>query len=714
MKKLLDNIKDYPTRALNAALNNPWPLVVFLLALTLRSLYQISLADDPFFHYLNNIPDAFLFHNWASEIASENRWWGEEVFFIGPLYAYFLAVIYKIFGPNPDAVRLIQAVLDSFSAVFIYLIARRISGSKVGAIAAGLAWALYLPALFFEAMLLPAALIIFLTTGGLALALTGLGEKGNWKHLTGAGLLIGLASLGRPNLALFAVLAAIPLLFIKSAGWRKAAAFFVPVLLLIGLTMARNAAVGGDFVPISYQGGINFYIGNSKDATGVYNTPEEMRGRPKELNKEMATEIAQDKTSKKLKPSQVSKWWFERGVRYITENPGEAAKLYWAKLRLLCNDFEPSLNVDYYFMKFLTPFHKVIPPWFGLVLALGIPGAIVALIERKNNSWFLALYLGLYALSILLFFVTSVYRLPLAPVLIVFAAYGVVKFVGCIRDKVWLHVILYPAMAIAIFLFAIWIPAGASKEAGFGQSYFRYGKYYFEQGEFRQAITYFNKSIAARPDNSRALLMLGISYQLEGMEREALDSFGQALVADPESPQANYYFGLSLFNSGEYEGAVGYLERSAQLAPDNPDTWDKLGAVYVRGNDYNGARLAYSRLVELQPDSPAAHQRLAEVLMQLGYAGEAVNESIVALKLNPGQAGANLLLGRYYWGTGELQLAEEHLLREIENSPEFLPAYFFIADFYMDTGRPENALRYYIIYRENGGQPDEKLEILLQ
>jgi tetratricopeptide (TPR) repeat protein len=349
-----------------------------------------------------------------------------------------------------------------------------------------------------------------------------------------------------------------------------------------------------------------------------------------------------------------------------------------------------------------------------LILALGLPGAIVALIERRNGSWFLALYLGLYALSILFFFVTSVYRLPLAPVLIVFAAYGVVKFVECIRDKIWLHVVLYSVMAVAIFLFAIWLPAGASKEAGFGQSYFRYGKYYFEQSEFRQAITYFNKSIAAKPDNSRALLMLGISYQLEGMEREALDTFGQALAADPESPQANYYFGLSLFNAGDYKGAVGYLERSAQLAPDNPDTWDKLGAVYVRGNDYNGARLAYSQLVELQPNNSAAHQRLAEVLMQLGYAGEAVNESTVALKLNPGQAGANLLLGRYYWGTGELQLAEEYLLREIENSPEFLPAYFFIADFYMDTGRPENAVRYYAIYRENGGQPDEKLEILLQ
>ncbi len=714
MSKLLNNIKEYPTRVLNVAFQNPWPLVVFLMALTLRSLYQISLVDDPFFHYLNNIPDAFLFHNWAGEIAEENRWWGGEVFFIGPLYAYFLAIIYKVFGPNPDAVRLIQAVLDSFSAVFIYFIARRISGNKIAGIVAGLVWALYLPALFFESMLLPAALIIFLTTGGLALALTDLGEKGNWKNLAGAGFLIGLASLGRPNLALFAVLAAIPLLFIKSAGWRKTAAFFVPVLILIGLTTVRNATVGGDFVPISYQGGVNFYIGNNENATGVYNTPEEMRGRPKELNKEMATEIAQDKTSEKLKPSQVSNWWFERGLRYIKENPGEAAKLYWVKLRLLCNDFEPSLNVDYYFMKFLTPFHKIIPPWFGLALALGIPGAIVALIEKRNGSWFLALYLGLYSLSILLFFVTSVYRLPLAPILIVFASYGVVKLIECIRDKVWLHVVLYPAVAVAIFLFAMWMPAGASKEAGFGQSYFRYGKYYFEQGEFRQAITYFNKSIAAKPDNSRALIMLGISYQMEGMDREALNTFGEALAVEPESPQANYYFGLSLFNAGEYEGAVGFLERSTQLAPDNPDTWDKLGAVYVRGGDYNGARFAYGRLVELQPDNPAAHQRLAEVLMQLGLAGEAVNEATVALKLDPRQPGANLLLGRYYGGIGELRLAEEHLLREIENSPDSLPGYFFIADFYMDTGRPDEAVRYYSIYRENGGRPDEKLEILLQ
>jgi Flp pilus assembly protein TadD len=258
------------------------------------------------------------------------------------------------------------------------------------------------------------------------------------------------------------------------------------------------------------------------------------------------------------------------------------------------------------------------------------------------------------------------------------------------------------------------MPAGASKEAGFGQSYYRYGKYYFEQGEYRQAITYFNKSIAAKPDDLQAYMLLGISYRMEGNDTEALDIFARAVNTDPDSPAANYYLALSLLDAGDWGNAIKHLEKAAQLAPDNPETWDKLGSIYVRVGNFRGALFAYEQLIELVPDNAAVHQRYAEALMQTGFANEAVTEATLALKLNPKQTGANLLLGRYYWGIGDVYLAEEHLLREVAISPELLPAYFFTADFYVDIGRPDEAAKYYKKYRENGGQPDEKLEILLQ
>ncbi len=217
VKRIFTHAMALPGRALA----DPWPAVVFAAAIAVRALYLATVVGDPFFTYLEHIPDAHLFNNWAASIAACENLYGDQVFFIGPLYGYFLALIYKIFGQNLFLVRVVNILLGAATAVVIYGTARRVF-NKPAAVAAGLTWALFLPALFFESLVLPAALVCFLVSVGLYAAVVGLGENGKAWHFAVAGAAFGLAVMDRANLLLAVAAGAVLLAFVATRPrWRR-------------------------------------------------------------------------------------------------------------------------------------------------------------------------------------------------------------------------------------------------------------------------------------------------------------------------------------------------------------------------------------------------------------------------------------------------------------------------------------------------------------
>src|SRR3989304_165291 len=94
------------------------PLIIFLIALLLRIVYTFQLkSGSPLYDF--PVVDALMYDSWGWKIA-QGDWLGERIFYDPPLYAYFLGVIYKIFGHNYLAPRIIQAFIGSLSCVLIY------------------------------------------------------------------------------------------------------------------------------------------------------------------------------------------------------------------------------------------------------------------------------------------------------------------------------------------------------------------------------------------------------------------------------------------------------------------------------------------------------------------------------------------------------------------------------------------------------------------
>ena len=233
-----------------------------LVALAVRVIYLLQADDSPLFYH--PIVDARTYVRTALHLAG-GQWLGPpQPFWQPPLYPYFLAGSFALFGESYHLPRLAQALSGTAVCLLVLHLGRRAFSPAAGWIAAGTA-ALYGPFLYFEGELLPAALAVFLNALALAALLWAGGGRSTWRWLA-AGLLLGLAALNVPSVLLFVPLALAWARLRARASLPALGALVLGVILAVSPVTLRNRIVGGEWVPISYNAGINFYIGNNPDS----------------------------------------------------------------------------------------------------------------------------------------------------------------------------------------------------------------------------------------------------------------------------------------------------------------------------------------------------------------------------------------------------------------------------------------------------------------
>jgi 4-amino-4-deoxy-L-arabinose transferase-like glycosyltransferase len=175
-----------------------------------------------------------------------------------PGYPYFVGLVYAIAGDRPNAVRIAQAFVGTFTVALVGLLGWQLWGGRAALCAMGLA-AIFPPLLVVDTALTPEALFLPLMLGAVAAALRSGRSPTPWRWAVAAGVLGGLAILTRVNGAplLVAVALAVwgrpPRLSLRAA---------LPAVLLLATAAAtvapwtiRNAVVTDAFVPVSSQAG---------------------------------------------------------------------------------------------------------------------------------------------------------------------------------------------------------------------------------------------------------------------------------------------------------------------------------------------------------------------------------------------------------------------------------------------------------------------------
>ena len=364
-------------------------------------------------------------------------WIGTDVFYQAPLYPYFLGVVYAVAGHDLLAVRVVQAVIGSLSAVLVAWAAARLFSTRAGIIAGALL-AFWAPAIFFDGLIQKSVLDVAFVSAAVALIAAiltgGHDRRGLWLAL---GAATGCLSLTRENaLVLIAVLGAWAAAGVphRPAGRAGAvAAFAVGVALVLGPVVLRNYAVSGDVYLTTSQFGPNFYIGNNPGADGSYASLRFGRGSP-EFERLDATELAERAAGRPLTPAEVSGYWTSRALDFIRRDPGAWLALEARKAVLLVNAAEMiDTESQESHAEWSWPLRLLGPlTHFGVLVPLAVAGIWLTWPDRRR-LWVLYAIAATFAITTVAFYVFARYRFPLVPLLVLFAAAGVARIAAAWR-----------------------------------------------------------------------------------------------------------------------------------------------------------------------------------------------------------------------------------------------------------------------------------------
>lgn len=592
-------------------------IIIAAVALLFRLIYFVQLRDNsPVYQLL--IHDSALFDELARQVVNHGVVL-EQPFYVSPLYIYFLALVYKVFGHSFDAVRFIQFALGTGTAVFTFLIARRIFGKTI-AFVAGLLTAIYAPLIFIEGNLLGTSVVTFLLVSGFFCLIS---IRPNWQgHILAllSGLLLALAITGRPNLILLVPVPLIYLLIKRTEYSRRiltfAVFFLVGISIPLLLTGFHNKAAGGQFTLLTTHGGINFYIGNNARATGVWMAPKGMNASVSAINLEQSRAYAEHALGRELSNADVSHFWYQQAFNFILKHPIHWIRLMLKKFMLFWSAYETPLNFNYYFHQQFSGLLKI--PLFNLLLYM--PFAIFGLILLARDwkkYWLLYAVIGLTCLSVILFFMADRYRLVVMPFLITMTAAGVIFGIHTITQKGsqrW----IYGGVLIVLFGLEIGFAQRKAAHINYYDDYYNLSLANFINQNYPDAIQWGQKAIEANPGYVNAYYNLGVTYLKLKQQNQAQRAFEAVVQLDSTDAGAQRNLGGLLLMKGQYYQALKHLEISLRFEPGNITTLMNVGLAYYYLHSYRHAIDIWWRVLQADPKNQQARRNIQAAQASLG------------------------------------------------------------------------------------------------
>ena len=351
-----------------------------------------------------------------------------------PAYSVMIAVAFKLFGSNWLGILLFQALLHGATSLLLLLVCVRLGNRNAGIIA-GSMHAIY-PFLFLHTLsIIDSTLFVFLVVLSIW-SILGCWTSGRTWEFVWLGIASGLALLTRGSFIAFGP--AFALMFVcavwkhRNIGAFKKATLCVGIAaILVGPWVARNYRMTG--IPlISTHGPFGVWQGNNVHTLEFLKNDISL---DEIYRLDPPPKIYQQYPLKPRVPQkavEAANVYKEEALRFIYSHPFDFAELAMWK-----------------FIKFWTPFYNPVAKRYDFggadlrklvytasylpVLLLAIPGAFVLSRQHKAGAWLLIGLIAFYTVAHMIAMSYSRLRLPLDPILMVFAAHLLVAKFTFIR-----------------------------------------------------------------------------------------------------------------------------------------------------------------------------------------------------------------------------------------------------------------------------------------
>ncbi len=193
------------------------------------------------------------------------------------------------------------------------------------------------------------------------------------------------------------------------------------------------------------------------------------------------------------------------------------------------------------------------------------------------------------------------------------------------------------------------------------------GRVYAEQNLLNLAIYQYQKSLELEPRTQLIHNLLGKAFLKLGKLDEAIASFQKAIDSAAQSPSGRgkqiigknyYYLGRAFLEKSSLKEAEAALEKASEYYPELADTHHLLGKIKAAQGLQSEAKRCLERAASLaKKEQTEIFADLAEILLESGDQGGAIQAILKAIHSAPQQAKYHAFLGDLFFTKGEMESA---------------------------------------------------------
>jgi tetratricopeptide (TPR) repeat protein len=249
---------------------------------------------------------------------------------------------------------------------------------------------------------------------------------------------------------------------------------------------------------------------------------------------------------------------------------------------------------------------RFLPGPFALLATLALVGAFLLWRQRQRIDTRLFVLLGSFVVVMLVallpFFAAARLRVPVLPVLFLFAGVAVQVFAADVRARRARPAgILLGAVAL-LTLLQLQLPYRYEPDAAF---------WHFQRGT---------------------------AWQAAGDVTQAEQEFRAALQAQPRHYRARHNLATLLAQRSDTQAALKEWKEALRLQPESATLLGSMGAALLAENQPDSALVYLQKAIDRNPDMADYHSNLARALQALGRGREALKEMRNAALLEPDRA----------------------------------------------------------------------------
>lgn len=413
---------------------------VFLLSFVVQTVFIFNFKGKP------AEADAKNYYNISQSVIAEKSSIldGEINVRHPPIYPFFLAGVFYLFGNKIIVAQLSKVFLIAFSCMIIMHLGKTVFNEKIGLIS-GLLMAIHPVIVTSSFRLLTEALSIFqVVVFSYVLTCAYLKKKVYLYVLSG--IILGLLTLTRPILVLFPFLLFIfiPLKYRSLPGIRYVCYLMVPFVLIVSAWTLRNYCQTKLFIPIASGGELEIWNGSYFPGDGYSDHPKTAEARNKLFDKfnaknRLSPEYLNEGKNKAYYIYFLNMQDFRKeGFNNIREHPFKYLSLFPKKILYLyvgSYSFQFDIQDSFRDLKSKNAQKRTEYYWFKLLIKVTILFLTAATLffttlgllgSMKNRNFDVTSWILLYWTAFfLLFSPLTRYSMPIIPLMIMTAARGV-------------------------------------------------------------------------------------------------------------------------------------------------------------------------------------------------------------------------------------------------------------------------------------------------